>query len=339
MVNPVARLKSILGELLLNGRIAVQAGSALAQRIDGLERTMTEVVQRTYSVERQLATHVLRDGSAGRDQGVLDERLSTEEIRTRILTLAARLRPCRAHGRAKLRVGGPHDGGYVMLDDWAGLVGALSIGIGTDDAWDRDVLGRGVSVAQFDHTINAPPGVAPGLAWTAVGIGPEDLNNLRCLRSLVALSGFPAAGDLLLKLDAEAGEWAAMAAGEAAAPLVRFRQIVIELHWFEQVGDNAWFATALRALDHLSRTHGVVHVHANNGGGMALLGGICFPRVLEVTFARRDSYDLAEDEGPFPTPLDTACNPVRPDLYLGSFRFPLPDAAAPARLDAAKAVI
>ena len=269
-------------------------------------------------------TRMTEANAAATGQAALGERLSTDENRDRILRLAALLRPQQARGQTKRRVGGPHDGGYVMLDDWNGLVGAISIGIGTDDSWDRAVLARNVPVAQFDHTISAPPSVAPGLAWMPVGIAAADLNNLRSLRSLQALSGFPPTGDLVLKLDAEADEWPALAAGEEASPLGRFRQMVIELHWFDRVSDPAWFETAERALQHIDRTHAVVHVHANNGGGVALLGGICFPRVLEITFARRDSYTLEPDDGPFPTPLDTPCNPVRPDLFLGSFRFPAP---------------
>jgi hypothetical protein len=326
MRHPIARLKAILGEILLNGRIGVQTGKIAMQRLDALEHGLHRVTDDIQRIGAQIEQSA---GAAGPAHGaagpvVLDERLSTDDMRDRILALAALLAPQRAQGRSKVRVGAAHDGGYVMLDDWAGLVGAISIGIGTDDSWDRAALAHGVQVAQFDHTIAAPPTAAPGLAWLPLGIGTEDLNNLRTLRSMIALSALPAAGDLLLKLDAEAAEWPALACGEAAAPLSRFRQIVAELHWFERVADADWFAVAARALCHIASTHAVVHVHANNGGGMALVGGICFPRVLEVTFARRDTYTFEPEHGPFPTALDTPCNPIRPDLFLGSFRFPPP---------------
>ncbi|WP_198372941.1 hypothetical protein [Roseomonas rosulenta] len=326
MLHPVARLKAILGEILLNGRLAVQAGTLATQRLDALEHGLRRVTDDILRISRQLEESCGAADADHRAAGpvLLDERLSTYDIRGRILALAALLSPQRAQGTPKIRVGASHDGGYVMLDDWEGLAGALSIGIGTDDSWDRAVLARGLPVAQFDHTIAAPPTATPGLAWLPLGIGTEDLNNLRTLRSMLALAALPPTGDLLLKLDAEAAEWPALGCYEAAAPLGRFRQIVIELHWFERVADPDWFAVAARALGHIASTHAVVHVHANNGGGVALLGGICFPRVLEVTFARRNAYAFEPEDGPFPTPLDTPCNPVRPDLFLGSFRFPPP---------------
>lgn len=320
MGNPVTRIKEILGEILRNGRAGLENQQAQQRRFDGLEHRLGEIEAGLLRVSAQLG-----GGEVAAAEGIKDRAgLVAEEVRQRILRLAVLLEPWRARGVGKVRVGDGHDGGYVMLDDWQGLAGALSIGIGSDDAWDRAMNARGLRVAQYDHTITAPPRQAEGLAWQPVGVGADDVNNLRTLRSLIALAGLPERGDLLLKMDVEAAEWEALAAGPEAAPLDRFRQMVVELHWFERVSDPAWFAAAEAALRHLARHHAVVHVHANNWGGMALVGGIAFPRVLEVTWARRDAYALEPETGFFPTPLDAPCDPSRPDLFLGTFRFPPP---------------
>lgn len=349
MNNPVARIKGILGELLLNGRQALEVARAQALRLDriedgqarGLDRLGREQAQRLERLERDLALRlgalerklVVLDRETGRpierplatggdDSDPLPETAPASGERARILRLAALLAPSRPRDTRKVRVGRPHDGGYVMVEDWQGLAGAISIGIGDDDAWDRAMLGHGCRVAQFDHTITAPPGTADGLRWQPLGIGTADVNNLRTLRSLIALSGLPEAGDLVLKMDVEAAEWPVLAAGEATAPLGRFRQILIELHWFDRIGEDRWYAEAEAALRHLTRSHAVVHVHANNWGGAALIGGVPFPRVLEVTLLRRDAGELAPETGSFPTELDAPCDPSRPDIFLGAFRFP-----------------
>ncbi len=338
MSNPVRRLKEILGELLLNGRQGNIMARRHAERLDALDAAVRGLsaeiahvgaaVQATgNAISQDIGDQVGRLAAIATTEAtggaalVSSVRLATTEAADRLRRLAALLRPERARGTGKCRTGLKHDGGYVMLDDWAGLAGALSIGIGNDDGWDLDMVRRGLSVAQFDHTIAAPPSSVPGLRWQPVGIAPEDVNNLRSLRTLIALSGLPAEGDLLLKLDVEAAEWPVLAAGEVAAPLGRFRQMLIEFHWFERIGEDDWFATAEAALTHLNRTHAMVHVHANNWGGMVLIGGIPFPRVLEVAFARRDAYEFEPETGPFPTALDAACNPDQPDLFLGAFRF------------------
>ncbi|MFN3946459.1 MAG: hypothetical protein ACK4K7_16210 [Allosphingosinicella sp.] len=339
MNNPVARIKGILGELLLNGRQALEAMRAQAARLDRMDECQAsrldhlerEQARRFAALDRKLAAIASRPGGAGGPAGAgagepLDEVALSSRERARILRLAVLLAPFRPRGARKVRVGPPRDGGYVMVEDWGGLAGAISIGIGDDDAWDRAMLGHGCPVAQFDHTITAPPDTAPGLAWQPLGIGTADVNNIRTLRSLIALSGLPEAGDLVLKMDVEATEWPVLAAGEATAPLDRFRQILIELHWFDRIGGDRWFAEAEAALTHLTRSHAVVHVHANNWGGAALIGGIPFPCVLEVTLLRRDVAELEPETGFFPTPLDAPCDPSRPDLFLGTFRFPQPSA-------------
>lgn len=322
MGNPVRRIKEILGEILRNGREGLEHQRLQQHRFDIMEH-------RLGAIEAALRASAMAGGAAAAAEAIPGAAGPVaEQARQRILRLAALLEPWRARGVGKVRVGEDHDGGYVMLDDWQGLAGAISIGIGNDDTWDRGVQARGLRVAQYDHTITAPPRQAEGLAWRPLGIGAVDVNNLRTLRSLIALAGLPEQGDLVGKMDVEAAEWEALAAGPEAAPLCRFRQLVVELHWFERVTDPAWFAAAEAALRHLARRHAVVHVHANNWGGMALIGGIAFPRVVEVTWARRDAYALEPETGFFPTPLDAPCDPSRPDLFLGAFRFPPPVTAA-----------
>lgn len=323
--NPVARIKEILGEILRNGRQGLENLQAQQRRFDALEQRLAEIEAGLLRVSARLAA-----GGMATADGISEAAVppSGAEARRRILHLASLLEPWRARGVGKVRVGDEHDGGYVMLDDSQGLAGAISIGIGNDDAWDRAMQARGLRVAQYDHTITAPPRQAEGLAWQPLGIGAADVNNLRTLGSLIALAGLPEQGDLVAKIDVEAAEWKALAAGPEAAPLDRFRQIVVELHWFERVTDTAWSEAAEAALRHLARNHAVVHVHANNWGGMALIGGIPFPRVVEVTWARRDAYALERETGFFPTPLDAPCDPSRPDLFLGTFRFPPAEGAA-----------
>lgn len=246
---------------------------------------------------------------------------ATDKIARRAFRLGNLLTPATADGHRKVRIGHRYDGGYVMIDDWNSIKGAISIGVGDNDSWDRALQARGIPVAQFDHTIAAAPTDVPGIEWHCNGIGPHDTEDLRSLRSIVQLAGFSEDGDLVLKIDAESAEWEALQT-EEAAPLDRFRQMVIEFHWFDRIADDVWFATARRAFERIWRSHAPVHVHANNGVGMMLLGGVSFPRVLEVTFARKDVYALRPRDELFPTELDAPCHSGRPDHFLGTFRFP-----------------
>ena len=76
-----------------------------------------------------------------------------------------------------------------------------------------------------------------------------------------------------------------------------------------------------RALGNLYASHRAVHVHANNYGGMGIVGGYPIPCVLEVTFARLDMGEFVVSDESFPSPLDMPCNKDAADIYLGRFDF------------------
>jgi hypothetical protein len=130
-----------------------------------------------------------REMTSGR--GILEARTGMALPRERILMRAALLQPRGAADVAKVHIGGANDGGYVMLDGWSGLAGAISIGISNDEAWDRAVLARGIPVAQFDHTIMEPPSAAEGLTRQALDLAASDINNVRTLRPRSASRACP----------------------------------------------------------------------------------------------------------------------------------------------------
>ena len=72
--------------------------------------------------------------------------------------------------------------------------------------------------------------------------------------------------------------------------LRRFRIIVIELHDLERLMDKHAFAVMRAALDRITDDFYVVHNHPNNfGGSVRFRSLITIPRVLEITFLRRES--------------------------------------------------
>jgi hypothetical protein len=71
----------------------------------------------------------------------------------------------------------------------------------------------------------------------------------------------------------------------------------------------------------LYASHRVVHIHANNYGGMGVVGGYAVPCVLEVTLARLDISEFEASDETFPTAMDMPCNKDAADIYLGRFDF------------------
>lgn len=231
------------------------------------------------------------------------------------------LRPQRARGFGKVRLGRRGDGGYVCLDDFAGLDAALSFGINDDVSWDRDAADRGLVVHQFDHTVDDPAPDDRRMVFNKTMIAPEPGPGAATLGELVRLHDRGASRpNLLLKMDIEGWEWA-MVEATPSHELARFSQIACELHYFQGLAELDHRRTVFRALTKLHELYGVVHVHANVAGGIGNHGNVVVPNVLEVTFANRALYALEDTDELFPGPLDDCCDPNQPDMFLGSFRF------------------
>jgi hypothetical protein len=101
----------------------------------------------------------------------------------------------------------------------------------------------------------------------------------------------------------------------------RFSQIVCELHNLESLSDTWWYRKIRRVFEKLADDYAVVHLHANNAGGTASIHGIVLPRVLQVSFANKQTYSFVATDELFPGELELPCDPSQPDIWLGSFRF------------------
>ena len=88
-------------------------------------------------------------------------------------------------------------------------------------------------------------------------------------------------------MDIEGSEWQALASLPTTV-LRQFVQIVIELHDLDKIEDVGGI-TKTSVLAKLAETHDVVHVHANNHNGLAVVGNVAIPPVLEVTYLRKGS--------------------------------------------------
>jgi len=243
---------------------------------------------------------------------------------SREAALAARstlrlLRPHDVLDAEKIRVGRPFDGGYVMIDKFDNVDGAYSFGINDDTSWDFDIAQRDIDVYQYDHTIAGLPEENPRFHWQPIGIAPTSSDEMRSIVDVVNAHGHQNANNLILKCDIECAEWETLL-HTPRSTLRKFSQIVIELHDIYRVG-NPDDHIIRQALVNLTNSHHVIHIHANNYGGMRVVGGIPLPNVVEVTLLRKDMGTFRPSVTNFPTPLDVPCNRSAADFFLGTFDF------------------
>ena len=237
------------------------------------------------------------------------------------------LAPVSVEGFAKRRVGASNDGGFVMLDDLQPVGIAYSLGIGPDVSWDLDLAERGVDIYQYDHTVAETPVSHPRFQHFRIGIAHDDSlsPDLNRLDTILGRNGHAQRRDMVLKVDIEGHEWAALEVLDDAV-FGQFRQIVLELHGMQLLDMETFRQRAHRLLSRLRQQFEVIHVHGNNFSGMAAPLGLGVPDCIEVTLVRTDLYRFVPSAGMFPGPLDLPNDSARPDLVLGSFQCgaPLP---------------
>ena len=284
---------------------------ALAEANRRLSEEIPQWRQRCELAEGALAA--LEESRKGRSVSFVDT--------PAFLAFASQFTPAKAIGVAKVRVGAASDGGYVMLDDVVNPSVALSLGVGDNTSWDHRMADFGVLVHQYDHTVPPPPNQPSRIVFHPKQIvdAPDGLGATLEEALLAVTSGDP---DIraILKIDIEGSEWPVLDATPDAV-LQRFDQIVCEYHDFGRAVDSDWFRRAARVIRKLGLHFQVIHIHANNNGAMAVVGGVSFPSILEVTYANRSRYTFQPETMIFPTALDRPNNPAYFDFWLGSFSF------------------
>ena len=215
-----------------------------------------------------------------------------------------------------IRVGGDHDGGYLLPDDLAGIDFCFSPGVGDTASFELDLEQRGIASFLADYSVDGPPLDLASCRFTKRFLGA--LGDDRTM----SLDGWMAdcladehATDLLLQMDIEGAEYETLLAASNQT-LKRFRIMVVEFHHFESLRDKHFFRIVLSLLRRLREIFEVVHIHPNNARGIRSIGGVDMPQTLEVTFLRKDRVTQCKPVAQLPHPLDQANMPGVRDISL-----------------------
>jgi hypothetical protein len=211
------------------------------------------------------------------------------------------------------RFGSEFDGGYVIIDDLSKSDFLISMGVADDVNFEKFLSSRIFGVHLYDDSIDALPEVLVNSEFFHERIGG---NNYTTIES--AMCRAPSDFDLLLKIDIEGSEWEALAQADSNV-LNKFRQIVVEFHWFENIQSGDFFNQAVEVLEKLSKTHLILNSHPNNWGDILIFENLVLPQVIEVTYLRRENYCLLSaeaDPGLILERLNRPCNNKFPEIYL-----------------------
>lgn len=214
-----------------------------------------------------------------------------------------------------VRVGGEMDGGYLVPDDFDGIVGCFSPGVAVTSTFEQGIVARGIPCYLADASVESPPVKHPMMQFEKKFVGVVNDATTFTLDTWVDAYA-PGYGDLLLQMDIEGAEYPCLI-NVSDKVLSRFRIIVCEFHFIDRMVDEAGFLLLSSVWNRLLRYFHVVHVHPNNAlPPVEMAGGLVLPQLLEFSFLRKDRAQPAGFVTEFPHPLDRPNLPNRPDLAL-----------------------
>jgi hypothetical protein len=221
-----------------------------------------------------------------------------------------------------IRAGGKHDGGYLLPNDLSDLDAIYSPGVAESSDFEAFFLARGLRCYLADNSVVAPPIQDKNISFERKHLGLWESEREMSLEYWVR-SNTPHASELLLQMDIEGSEWAVLTHTPDNI-LKQFRIIIVEFHNIQKVFNSEGLSMATQVLEKMLRFFEVVHVHPNNGGGYIKFRGKEIPRVIEVTFIRKDRVISRELITEFPHKLDSPNLPMLPDDPLSSTLFVSP---------------
>ena len=233
-----------------------------------------------------------------------------------LFALAKKLRPQRTRFDL-VRIGGADDGGYLLPDDFENIAACFSPGVAATATFEIDLLQKkGINSHLADYEVSKPPMNFKPSSFTKKYVGTVNDEMFMTMDKWVSdQKEFASGKDLILQMDIEGWEYPTML-DVSEEVLKRFRMIVIEVHDIESWGHPPFFRTVEAFFAKLLQHFYVVHNHPNNFCGVINMGGFEAPRVIELTFLRKDRSDTLGFCDEFPHPLDAPCAPSYKELPL-----------------------
>lgn len=208
-------------------------------------------------------------------------------------------------GHRLVRIGGDHDGGYLVPDVLDGIVANLSAGVADNASFELELLDRGIPSSLVDPSVDGPPPYLSAASFRKLAVAPERGPGLVTIEEWVEDVGGGADGDLMLQMDVEGAEYESLLATPQAV-LRRFRVVLVELHDVDKIAtSNLALASFRSLLRHLAASFQVAHTHPNTHTGVQRMDGVPIPRCVELTLLRRDHvHGGARKRASLPHPLD-----------------------------------
>jgi hypothetical protein len=295
------------GQLYLKGRIAVAQGD-YHQAVTHFERCLTADPEHEAALKSlvSLAKKYPTNFSPDRYAGALSQLYEDRTLNASDLYPLTVYQPW----QDLIRIGNRHDGGYLIMTALGHYDCFLSGGVGRNTSFEQHFCKLfDIPCLAFDHTVQKLPHPSDHITLVSKRIGniEDDLNT-----NLSQYLG--SHKDIFIKMDVEGAEYSWLESLEERH-LINIKQLVIELH-------KPFSKRRLASIHKLTKTHTLVHVHANNAATITVIDGVQAPSTLEATFVRKNPLVTPQlNTRPLPHSMDSPNVPGRPEINLTHWPF------------------
>ncbi len=231
----------------------------------------------------------------------------------RLRKLAQKIRPLNTNIEL-LRIGAEEDGGYLIPNDLDGISSCYSPGVDQIASFETGLLKYGIPSHLADYSVDAPPKGTSAASFIKKFIGANTIENFISLEKWIEdTGGSSIETDLLLQMDIEGAEYESILSTPNSV-LNRFRIIAIEFHNIETWAQSHFLSLVEATFEKLLNQFYVVHSHPNNAMGIVDLNGFLAPRLIEITFLRKDRVNSIYGYANLPHKADRPNLLDRPDI-------------------------
>jgi len=208
-----------------------------------------------------------------------------------------------------IRIGPNGDGGYLVPDCLEDIDACFSPGVAQVSQFELACLERGMTIFMADASVEKPNlDIAEDrYSFEKKFVGCTNNEEFMTMDSWFKSTGLSQKSELLLQMDIEGGEYPTII-NMSDELLNRCKIIVIEFHRLQHLWNKAFFEIAEVVFKKILQTHICVHLHPNNFDGtnssVHAQFGIDIPKVMEMTFIKKNVAEIKGFQTQFPHPLD-----------------------------------
>lgn len=192
-------------------------------------------------------------------------------------------------GYPLLRHGFNGDGGYLIPVSPINWDGIVSPGVGGSIEFEKNLASAKTTVVLIDGSVECPKDLPLNFHFYPKMLANCSRNESEITIRQVLENHSLKGKSNLLQMDIEGFEWEVLP-HIVDSDLLEFKVFIAEFHSLDSLSDIHVALNKEKIIKQLLNNFFVCHFHINNAGGFFFFKGKRYPKVVEITWLRRDIY-------------------------------------------------